>query len=213
MHSNDVQHRLAVHFIAREWPHAFRNSRRLRVRFAAHQRRNRPGHISPFVGIVRQRHGHQQRAKIRVTQPERPEVMRILRNLRRRVTRVVHQDFLRRNRYVHCMLERRHIELPAGVDVLHQIQRSQVARRVIQEHVFAARIRGVDSRGALARVPAVHRRVVLHPRIAAVPRRIRNLHHQVARPQLFIRLPVEHVLRPPILVLHHRAHEIVRHAH
>ncbi len=107
--------------------------------------------------------------------------MRILFNLRRRIAGIVHQDFLRRNRYVYRVLERRHVKLPARVHILHQIQRSQVARRVVQEHVFRAGIRSIDPRRRLAGVPAVHRRVVLHARIAALPRRFGNLVHQVAR--------------------------------
>ncbi len=78
-------------------------ARRLRVRLAAHQRRDRARHIPSFVGVVRQRHGHQQRAEVRVAQPERAEIVRILRDLRRRIARIVHQDFLRGDGHVHRM--------------------------------------------------------------------------------------------------------------
>ena len=74
-----------------------------------------PATSRPFIGVVRQRHGHQQRAKIGVAQAQRPEFVRILRDLRGRIAGEVHQDFLRRNGHIHRALERWNIELPAAV--------------------------------------------------------------------------------------------------
>jgi len=56
---------------------------------------------------------------------------------------------------------------------------------VVQEHVFAARIAGVDARRGLASVPAIDGGVVLHARIAAVPGGIGNLIEEFAGPELF----------------------------
>ena len=111
------------------------------------------------------------------------------------------------------MLERGHVKLSAGPEKLHQVQRSQVARRVVEEHVFRAGIRGIDARRVARSVPAVDGRVVLHAWIAAVPRGIRDLVQQVARAHLFRGLAVCHVARPPVAVFFRRAHEVVRHAH
>jgi hypothetical protein len=213
VHAHHVQHRLAVHFVARERAHSFRNARGLCVRFAAHQRRDGAAHVAAFVGVVRERERHQQRAEIGVAQAQWPELVRILRNFLGGIAGVVHQNFLRRNRHVHGMLERGHVKLAARTEKLHQVQRSQVARRIVQEHVFRARIRSIDARRVFRGMPAVDGRVVLHARIAAVPRGIRNLVKQIARAHLFGRLPVRHVARPPVAVFFRRAHEVVCHAH
>jgi len=81
-----------------------------------------------------------------------------------------------------------HIKLPVRGAVLHQVQRSQVARGVVEEHIFAAGIRSIDARGVLARVPAVT--VVSYAcRVAAVPSRIGDLGEQIARAQFIAGCP------------------------
>jgi len=52
---------------------------------------------------------------------------------------------------------------------LQKIQAGEVASGVVEEHVLAAGIAGVDSCGVLRSVPAIGCRVILHTRIAAVP--------------------------------------------
>ena len=64
---------------------------------------------------------------------------------------------------------------------LQQVQAGQVAGRVVEEHVLAAGIGGVDARRVLRSVPAVDRGVVLHAGIAAVPGGFGNLAQQVFR--------------------------------
>src|SRR5436309_7504537 len=49
--------------------------------------------------------------------------------------------------------------------------RSEVARRVVQEHVLGARVARVNPVGFRARVPLVDRGVELHARVAADVRR------------------------------------------
>ena len=107
VHADHVEHRLAVDCVARERAHAFGDARRLRVRFAAHQRGDGAGHVAAFVGVVGQRHGHEQRAEIGVAQAERPEIVRIFGDFRRRIAGVVDQNFLRRDGHVHGVPERR----------------------------------------------------------------------------------------------------------
>ncbi len=90
----------------------------------------------------------------------------------------------------------------------------QVAGRVVEEHVLAARIRGVDARRVLRGVPAVDGGVVLHAGIAAVPGGVGDLAQQVARleglrpgrPSFTAR-----VLKSPSRT--HGVHEVVGHAH
>jgi len=82
---------------------------------------------------------------------------------------VVDEDFLGGDGDIHRFGEGFDVEVAVGVEILHQVQRGQVACGVIQEHVFAARIAGVDARGGLAGVPAIDGGVVLHAGIAAGP--------------------------------------------
>src|ERR1039458_8782767 len=61
---------------------------------------------------------------------------------------------------------------------LQQVEAGQVASRVVQKHVLAARIRRIDSRRLRACVPVVDRRVELHPRVTALPGLLCNLEQQ-----------------------------------
>jgi len=77
--------------------------------------------------------------------------------------------------------------MPVGGDIeaavgskLHQVQRGQVAGRVVNEHVLGARVRGVDAGRVPRRVPAVDRGVVLHAGIAALPSSFGNFMEQFA---------------------------------
>ena len=69
------------------------------------------------------------------------------------------------------MLQRVDIERTVGAAEPHQVQRRQIARRVVEEHVLRARVRGVDASQFRAGVPVVDRRVVLHAGIRGVPGR------------------------------------------
>ena len=66
-------------------------------------------------------------------------------------------------------LNRSTSNVPSSLAELHQVDAGQVAGRVVEEHVLATRIAGVDPPAVGAGVPVVDRRVVLHAGIAAVP--------------------------------------------
>ena len=85
-----------------------------------------------------------------------------------RISGVVDQDFLRGDEDVDGVAIGFDVERAVGRE-LQQVQAGQVAGRVVEEHVFAARIAGVDARRVLRGVPAVDGGVVLHAGIAAVP--------------------------------------------
>ena len=86
----------------------------------------------------------------------------------------------------------RDIERARRRDELQQVEAGQVAGRVVEEHVLRARIRRVDARRVLAGVPAVDGGVELHAGIAAEPRGLGNLVHDVARLVGLDRLVVLH---------------------
>src|SRR5208337_30281 len=88
----------------------------------------------------------------------------------------------------------------------------QVAGGVVQEHVLAAGIRGVDSGGVFRRVPAVDGGVVLHAGISALPGGFGNLLQQVFG---FVGVDypaVNYGARREIGVAHYGYHEVVSYA-
>ena len=74
---------------------------RLAVAAAGHQRRDRGGHRAPRVGVVGHPVRHQQRAKVRVAQPELAERPRVGGDLLGRVAGQPDQDLLRQEDDVH----------------------------------------------------------------------------------------------------------------
>ena len=107
-----------------------------------------------------------------------------------------------------------HVERAVGAAELHQVQRGQVAGRVVDVHVLAARVRGVDAPGVGAGVPAVDRRVVLHARVGAAIGGLGDLAHQLARAdRLADGLAGRAGDQAPLAVLLDRLHELVGHAH
>ncbi len=195
--------------VAGERPEALGNARGLRIGFAAHQRGDRAGHVAAAVGIIGQRHGHQQRAQIGVAQAQRTELVRVVGDSWRRVAGIVHQNFLRRDGDIHGVAESLDVEAAVRIQILHQVERRQVARRVVQEHVFRAGIRGIDARRVLARVPAIDRGVVLHAGIAAVPGGVGHALQQLAGAEFFAGISVVDVARPPVAIVLDRLHEFI----
>ena len=61
------------------------------------------------------------------------------------------------------------LPLPSSLQELHQVQRGEVAGRVVQVHVLAARVRAVDPAGLRAGVPVVDGVVVLDAGVGAGP--------------------------------------------
>ena len=65
----------------------------------------------------------------------------------------------------------------------HQVEGGEIARRVVEEHVFRARVRGVDPAALGAGVPVVDRRVELQAGIGRGPGGMADLVPQLARRQ------------------------------
>ena len=170
--------------------------------------RSRPGR-----GVVGQAEGHQQRAQIGVAQAQRPVVVRVARDGLGRVPRVVHQDLHGRNQHRDGVPVGSDVEGARGRDEAHQVQARQVAGRVIQEHVLAAWIRGVNARRVLAGMPLVDGVVELHAWIAALPRALGDLVHDLARLVGVNRFAALHRVGGEFSVALVGAHELVAHPH
>ena len=181
MLAHDAEERLAVLLVTREWPAVIAgDARRLRIGFTGHHGGDGGRVVTPLIAVVGQAARHQQCAEVRVAETQRPVGMAVPLDRRRRVARVVDQDLLRRDEGADAGLERVDVELAVVADELHQVERRQVARRVVEEHVLGARVAGVDAIGDRAGVPLVDRRVELHAGIAAHPRALGNQPHHLA---------------------------------
>ena len=182
MLAHHAQERLAVLLVAGERPAMVaRDPRRLRVGLAGHHRGDRRRIRTALVAVVRQAARHQQRAEVGIAEAERPVVVAVLLDRLGRIARVRDDDLLRGDQRAARRLERRDVELAVVLHELHQVDRRQVARRVVEEHVLRARVAGVDAVGVRAGVPLVDRGVELHARVAAHPRALGDAAHQLAR--------------------------------
>ncbi|GBC91123.1 hypothetical protein HRbin14_01881 [bacterium HR14] len=93
---------------------------------------------APLVAIIGQAERHQQRAEIGVPQPQRTEVVAVVRNPLGGVRRVVHDNLLRCDERAHRRPIRLHIEAAIRQAELHQVQAREVAGGIVQEHKFRA---------------------------------------------------------------------------
>ena len=189
----------------------FCDSAALQISFAAHNGGDAGGVVASGVGVVGKPSGHQQRAKIRIAQAERTIVVRVRHDRFRRISGIVDQNLLRGDENIDCVAIGFHVERAVGRE-LQQIEAGQVAGGIIEEHVFAARIAGVDASRVLRSVPAIDRGVVLHAGIAAVPGRFGNFVQQLFG---FVGLhdrAIGDSLRGEIGVANHGVHEVVGHA-
>ena len=103
----------------------------------------------------------------------------------------------------------------AGVLVAEgqQVQRGEVARRVVEEHVFRARIGGADRTRGRAGVPVIDRGVILQAGIGRGPGGVADFFPQIARLQRLRDLAVLAIGQVPGAVVFDRAQEVVGDAH
>ena len=91
-----------------------------------------------LVGVVGEPAGHEQRAQVRVAEAELAVGHRVALDLGRRVARVADDDLLREEDRVDRVLEGLDVELAVLAAELHQVQRREVAGRVVEVHVLAS---------------------------------------------------------------------------
>ncbi len=211
---NHPQHALAVGSIGLERPANGGEARRLAERFEVHDRGQRARHAASGVGIVAVPHAHDKSPEVGVAQAEGPVEMAVMGNLLGGITGAVHDDFLRGDEDIHRRLESLHIERSVRFREFHQVERGQVAGRVIEEHVFRAGIAGVDRTGVRAGVPALNRVLVLHAGVPANPGSfgdaIQNIAGFVGGSRF---VGIRHPARAPVLVVDRRLHKGIGHAH
>ena len=181
MVADDAQHGFAVFHEAREGAALLRHFGGGRVADAGHDRRERAGDGAAGLAVIGDAGRHQQAADIGVAEAERAVVVGELRDFLRRELRHQHRDFQHDGPQAHRVL--------VGVDVdalgpriaeLQQVQRREIAGRVVEEHIFRARIGGADGAARRAGVPVVDRRVELDAGIGRGPGGVADLVPQLA---------------------------------
>ena len=123
---------------------------------------------------------------------------------------VIDQDFLSDEEDSAGGLESLDIECAIRLTELHQVDARQIAGRVVEEHVLAARVAGVDPATVGAGVPVVDCGVVLHAGIAAVPGTVGHpIHHVAGIVGGASLIGIGHPAGGPVLVLLDSLHEVV----
>ncbi len=166
-----------------------------------HQRGEGTGQRSALIGVVTVAECHEQGTEVCVAETELTEAAAVLTNLLGGIVGVANDDFLRREHAFDRGLVTLNVEGVIVVEELQQVDAGQVARRVVNVHVLAARVRAVDAGGVRRRVPAVDRGVVLHAGIGALPCCFSELTHDVAGLDGFDDLAGGHGTQVPISVV------------
>src|ERR1035437_5022019 len=135
--------------------------RALLVGMSGHDGGDGTGQRAAFVGIVRQAVAHAERTEVRKTEAERAKDVGVFRDVLRRITRIIHEDFLRGGVNAHGGFETLKVNFVTGPFEFHQFQRREIARGVFDKNLFAAWIRGMNRLGPLAGVPFLDRAVVV----------------------------------------------------
>ena len=183
MVADDPEHRLAVVGEAGEGPVLGRELGRGRVAGPGHHGGHGPADRDRFVGVIRHAADHEVGAEVGVAEPERAEGEAELGDLAARELRHQHRDLEHDRPQPAGVTDRLDVELAVLVDELHQVQRGQVAGRVVEEHVLGAGVARVDPTALRAGVPVVDRGVELQARVGAAPGRVGDLVPQLARTQ------------------------------
>ena len=139
VHAHHVVVRLAVLRVALVGPERGRDLGRAPVGAAGHQRGDRRRRVASGVGVVGHAVAHQVGAEVGVAEAELAERTRVDGDLLGRVAGGPDDDLLGQQHDVDGVLEGLHVERAVGAAELHQVQRGQVAGRVVDVHVLACR--------------------------------------------------------------------------
>ena len=212
--ADHAQHRLAVRVVLREGAELARHLRRGGVGDAGEQRGVGAGLRERLGRVVGDALHHEQRAEVGVAEAERAVVVRELRNRWTRVLRHQHGDLEHDRPQPGRVRVRLGVEL-AGllVEEAQQVERGEVARGVVEEHVLRARVRAADAAPGRGGVPLVDRRVVLHAGVGGLPGGEGDAVPQRARRERLRHGAVGAAHEVPLAVLADGVEEVGGHAH
>ena len=179
---------------------------------ARHDGADRPGDGAGFSRVIGNAARHEQAANIGKAEPQRAVAIGEFRNRLARELRHGDGDFEHDGPEFHRMLEGFHVEAAIVLTKLDEIQRREVASRVVQEHIFRARIAGADRAGGRAGVPVIDGGVKLDAGVRARPGGMADGVPEIAGPEGTVLLIVGAPAQRPLTVIFHRLQEFVRHA-
>ena len=144
MVAHDAQHVGGVAVVVGEGAELAGHLGRGRIGDAGHDRGERAADGAALGGVVGDAGGHQQAADIGVAEAERAVLVGELGDLLRRELRHHHRDFEHDGPQADGVLVGGDVERAVGVAEGQQVERGEVAGRVVEEHVFRARVRRAD---------------------------------------------------------------------
>ena len=210
MIANDTQHVMAVFVKAFEGS-VFRRKQRARcIRAASQNCAESSANGATFIAVVRRSRLHQHGAEIGITQSKRAILPREFGDFLRWETGHQHRNFQDHRPEVNCMFVACNVEVSrARIIELQQIDRRQIARRVVEEHVFTARITRIDSSAFWARVPSIDCRIELDTRVCTVPCSFVDLSPKFSRIERLRNFAIGTANEIPISVGVYGVHELV----
>ncbi len=213
MVADDAQHVLGIRRIAGEGAELLRHLGGGGIGDAGHDRGQRAAIGAAGGRVIGDARGHQQAANVGVAEAEGAVLVGELGDLLRGELRHQDRDFEHHGPQPAGMLIALDIEAPVRLAELQQVHRGEVARRVVEEHVLRARIRGVDRPRRRAGVPVIDGGVELDAGIGAGPRGVADLLPQVAGLQRLRHLARGAGGEVPVGVRGHGIEEAVLDAH
>ena len=145
---------------------------------AGHQRGDRRRQGLAAARVVGVAGGHEQRAEVGVADAQLAVGAGGLADRLGREVGEADGDVHRRDDQLDGLHEVLRVERAVVLEELHEVQRGQVARAVVEAHVLRARVGRVDAAGLGVGVPVVDRVVVLDARVGALPRGLGDLAEQ-----------------------------------
>src|SRR3989344_439779 len=143
--AHHTEHVLAILLEVRERTQMLRHLCGCRVAFAGEDSRERTADGTALCGIVRNTHLHEHRAQVCVAEPECAEAVRQICDLTARELRHEDGNFQHDGPEACCVLVALDFECSMPrIKKLEQVQRCQVASRVVQEHVLTARVTCIE---------------------------------------------------------------------
>ncbi len=214
MHPHHAVVGVSVHLVVLVWPERPGHLGRAAICASCHQRCDGSRGSASLVGVVGHAVAHQVGAEVGVAEAELAEGAGVDPDLLGGVARRSDDDLLRQQHDVDGVLEGLDVQRAVGAAELHQVERGEVAGRVVDVHVLRAGVGGVDAPAVGRGVPVVDRGVVLHPGVGAAPGRLGDLAHQLPRgDRLADGLAGHSRCEMPVGALLDCAHELIGDAH
>ena len=208
------QHRLRIGLVPGEGAALGGDLGRGRISAAGENGGERGADRPAVVAVVRDAGRHEEPADVGVAEAKGAVVIGEARDLARRELRHRDRDFERQRPQANRVLVALDVErLGRRIAELQQVERGEIAGRVVEEHVFGARIGRADRPRLGAGVPVVDGGVILQARIGGGPGGVADLLPQVARLHGLRDFAVEAAREIPLAVVLDRVQEGVGQAH